>query len=252
MPNVDLEKLLSVGAHFGHQYRRWNPKMQQYLFDVREGIYVFDLLKTQKAMEEALDEITKAASLNKRMLIVGAKKQAKDKTKKVAQKLGIWYVTERWLGGTLTNFKQMRSSIEKLDTLRSDFANAKKRGYTKKERLMLERKIGKLENQFGGILDMTELPEFMIIIDTHKEQGAVKEANQLGIPTVGIVDSNGDPDDVSWAIPMNDDAAKSLEYALDLISEAVTEGTKKSKKEAKPKKKEAKKKSKKETKKDDK
>lgn len=223
MPKIDLEKLLAVGAHFGHQYRRWNPKMEKYMFAVREGIYVFDLIKTQQAMEEALAEITKAAKANKNILIVGAKKQAKDKTREIAQKHGLWYVTERWLGGTLTNFKQMRRSIDRLGELNDELANAKKRGYTKKERLMLERKIDKLENQFGGILEMKELPEFMIIVDTHKEQGAVQEAGLLGIPSVGIVDSNGNPDDVTWVIPMNDDATKSLEYALDLISEAISE-----------------------------
>lgn len=223
MPKIDLEKLLAVGAHFGHQYRRWNPKMEKYMFAVREGIYVFDLIKTQQAMEEALAEITKAAKANKNILIVGAKKQAKDKTREIAQKHGLWYVTERWLGGTLTNFKQMRRSIDRLGELNDELANAKKRGYTKKERLMLERKIDKLKNQFGGILEMKELPEFMIIVDTHKEQGAVQEAGLLGIPSVGIVDSNGNPDDVTWVIPMNDDATKSLEYALDLISEAISE-----------------------------
>lgn len=233
MPKIDLEKLLAVGAHFGHQYRRWNPKMEKYMFDVRDGIYVFDLIKTQTAMEEALGEITKAAADNKNILIVGAKKQAKEKTKEIAQKHGLWYVTERWLGGTLTNFKQIRMSIDKLSELRDELNEAKKRGYTKKERLMLGRKIEKLENQFGGILEMKELPEFMIIIDTHKEQGAVKEAAQLGIPAVGIVDSNGDPDDVEWIIPMNDDAAKSLEYALDLISDAIAEGKKSKPKKAK-------------------
>lgn len=226
MPKIDLEKLLAVGAHFGHQYRRWNPKMEKYMYDVRDGIYVFDLIKTQSAMEEALAEITKAASENKNILIVGAKKQAREKTKEIAQKHGLWYVTERWLGGTFTNFKQIRNSIDKLGGLKDELANAQKRGYTKKERLKLARKIEKLENQFGGILEMKELPDFMIIIDTHKEQGAVKEAKQLGIPTVGIVDSNGDPDDVDWVIPMNDDAAKSLEYALELMSEAIAEGKK--------------------------
>ena len=233
MPNIDLEKLLSVGAHFGHQHRRWNPKMEKYMYAVREGIYVFDLIKTKQAMEEALAEITKAKVENKKILIVGAKKQAKEKTKEIAQRHNMWYVTERWLGGTLTNFEQIRKSIDKLEDLRDELKNAKKRGYTKKERLMLERKIEKLENQFGGILGMKELPEFMIIVDTHKEQGAVREANQLGITTVGIVDSNGDPDDVSWAIPMNDDATKSLEYMLDLISEALGEA--KPKKQAKKK-----------------
>jgi small subunit ribosomal protein S2 len=224
--DISLEELLEAGAHFGHQYRRWNPKMKPYMFDVREKIFVFDLLKTQGGIAEALKVLTKAASEGKVILFVGTKKQAKAKVKEVAQACECPYVSERWLGGTLTNFEQVRRSVDSMAALEEKLKTAKQEGYTKKERLLLERKIEKLKKSFGGIISLKDKPDLMVIIDTHKERGAVLEAKKLKIETIGIVDSNADPTSVDFVVPMNDDASKAIDYVLDLFKEAILRGKK--------------------------
>jgi small subunit ribosomal protein S2 len=236
--DVSLETLLESGAQFGHQYRRWNPKMARYMYAVKDGIYIFDLVKTHKILLDALESIKDASKQGKTILFVGTKKQAKEKVKEVAERCGCPYVSERWLGGTLTNFDQIRRSISSLNELEEKLANAKSQGYTKKERLLMSREIERMHKIFGGIVNMEAIPDFMIIVDTHREKIAVAEAGKKGIETVGIVDSNANPDLIDWPIPMNDDATKALDYVLELIAEAIS--GKKPSKSAKPAKKEAK------------
>lgn len=219
--NISAEKLLEVGAHFGHQKRRWNPKMEPFMHDTVDGVFVFDLIKTRDSLEEALKYLQKAKSEGKSILLVATKKQIKERVRGLAEKTGIFYVDERWLGGTLTNFKQIRASIQKLFDLEEELKKAKSLGYTKKERLELSRDIEKMRRKFGGILKMEAPPDVMVVVDTHRESLAVKEANSLGIPVVGIVDSNADPEVVDYVIPMNDDATAALEYFMDLLEEAL-------------------------------
>lgn len=221
---VSAEKLLETGAHFGHQARRWNPKMNQYIYGAQDGVHVFDLIKTKEALEEALLVLEKASRDGKVILFVGCKKQARDKTKQVAEKTGCPYVIERWLGGTLSNFNQIKKSLKKMADLKEKMASGEFAKYTKKERLLIDREIARLERFFGGMKDLNKIPDILVVVDTHKETGAVKEAKMVGIEVVGIVDSNSDPTVVDYPIPMNDDATKALEYVLELMGEAIKNG----------------------------
>lgn len=219
---VDLEKLLEVGAHFGHQAKRWNPKMAEYLYGVSDGVHVFDLVKTKEKLEEALKVLKEAKKNKKIVLFIGTKKQAQEKVKEVAQATNSHYIIQRFLGGTFTNFEQVRKSIKKLDDLNTKMANGEFAAYTKKEKLLISREIEKLEKNFSGIAKLTRLPDLVVIIDTHRENGAVTESNRMKIDVVGLVDSNGDPTKVKYPIPMNDDANRALEYVLDLMKEALS------------------------------
>ncbi len=232
---VDVKKLLETGAHFGHQARRWNPKMAPYIYGKQDGVHVFDLIKTKKALDEALQILTDSAKKGKPILIVGTKKQAKDKVREIAQDTGSFFVNERWLGGTLTNFEQIRKSCNKLTDMKKKMEAGEYKEFTKKERLLLEREIARLERFFGGVAGMEELPEMLVVVDTKKGMGAVKEAKAKNIEIVGIVDSNSDPTLINYPIPMNDDATRALEYVLSLIRDAILEG-KKTKKDSKLKK----------------
>jgi small subunit ribosomal protein S2 len=221
--NVTLEELLEVGAHFGHQSRRWNPKMSQFIFDEREGVHVFDLAKTREQLIEALNVLAQFAKDGKSILFVGTKKQAKEKLASVAQNTNSLYVNERWLGGTLTNFDQIMRSIRKLAEMKDKLAKGEYSQYTKRERLLIEREIADLEKSFGGLSQMKARPDIMIIVDIHKETAAVREAKQLKIPTIAIVDSNSNPDLVNYPIPMNDDASRAVEYVLGLFETTINE-----------------------------
>jgi small subunit ribosomal protein S2 len=221
---VSLDMLLEAGAHFGHQTKRWNPKMEEYLYGQENGVHIFDLTKTKPLLEEALEFITKSVKEGKNILLLGTKKQIKDKVAQVAQEVGVPYVNERWLGGIISNFDQMKRSIKKMEEMKANVESGVYSKYTKKERLLIDREIARLERFFGGIKDLTAPPDVIFVIDTKRERGAVFEANKKGIPVVGIVDSNSDPDLVDYPIPMNDDASKALEYVLDLVKEAILEG----------------------------
>jgi len=227
MSNISLKELIESGAHFGHQSRRWNPKMEPYLYGIQEGVHVFDLTKTKKCLEEALEYLTKSVSEGKVVVLVGTKKQAKDKIREVAEKIGNPYVSERWLGGTLTNFEQIKRSIDKLAKMKEEKASGQYQKSTKKERLLIQREIDRLERFLGGLSALTAKPDILVVIDTHKEVGVIKEAIKMGLTTVGIVDSNSDPTVVDYPVPMNDDAAKALEYVIDKIGEAISQGKKK-------------------------
>ncbi len=222
--NVTLEELLEAGAHYGHQSKRWNPKMAQYLYGVRDGVHIFDLVKTREALLTALTAITEASKTGKSILIVGTKKPAQTKVKELAEKTGILYVTARWLGGTLTNFDQIIRSVNKLSELQKGLESGEFKHLTKKERLLIERKANDLQKFFGGISGISRLPDLMIIIDTHHEASASREAKMTGIPVVGVLDSNSDPTGIDFPIPMNDDANKALEFVLGLIERALLEG----------------------------
>ena len=221
MVNVSLDKLLEVGAHYGHQVHRWKPKMSPYIYGKQEGIHVFDLIKTKRKLVEALEFLAKSKKEGKLILLVGTKKQAKDLIKEAGQTLGIPYVSERFLGGTLTNFTQIGNSLRNLGSLKDSKQRGEYRNYTKKEKLLIDRKIEKMERMLGGIVNMDRIPDVIFILDTHKEVGAVKEAIKLGVKIVGVVDTNSDPTMVDYPIPMNDDAKKSVEYVLSLVAQSL-------------------------------
>lgn len=220
---ISLENMMDAGAHFGHQTKRWNPKMEEYLYGVEGGVHIFDLTKTKPMLEEALEFLSKSAKEGKKILVLGTKKQIKDKVSEVCEKIGVPYVNERWLGGTISNFEQMKRSIKKMEEMKENLASGAYNKFTKKERLLIDREITRLEKFFGGIKSLTGTPDVLFVIDTKREAAAVYEANSKKIPVVGIVDSNTDPDLIDYPIPMNDDASKALEYVLGLVAEAISQ-----------------------------
>lgn len=219
--DISPEIMLEAGAHFGHQMRRWNPKMDRYRHATKNGVYVFDLFKTRDALVEALNAIEEAASKKKSILLVGTKKQVKDKVKEVAESAGIPYVNERWLGGTFSNFKQIRAAVDQLIDTKKKMEAGEFNQFTKKERVDLQRDLEKMERKFGGLRELKKIPDMMIIIDTHKERSAVKDAKREKVELVGIVDSNGNPDLIDYPVPMNDDAPEAVNYILELIGKAL-------------------------------
>ncbi len=219
---ISLKQLLDAGAHFGHQTRRWNPKMAKYIYGSNDDVHIFDLEQTAKLLEEAIDFLKEAKKQGKTILLVGTKKQAKDKIKEVAEVLEIPYVNERWLGGLLTNFEQIKKSIRKLADMEAAKAAGEYKKYTKKEQLLLDREITRLDRFFGGLRKLSATPDILFVIDIKKEATAVREAMRTGVEVVAIVDTNSDPTSVDYPIPMNDDAKKALEYVLDLISQELT------------------------------
>jgi small subunit ribosomal protein S2 len=224
MVDISLQKLIESGAHYGHQSKRWNPKMEPYIYGVQDGVHVFDLVKTKQALEEALDKISEVSRLKGNILILGTKKQAKEKVFDIAHKAGIFFVTERWLGGTFTNFTQIKKSTKKLVDMKQKLTNGEYKDRTKKERLLIEREIARLERFFGGLVGMDVLPDVLIVIDTKREKSAIREARLQSVSTIGIVDTNADPTSVDYPIPMNDDATRALDYILELFEQAVMEG----------------------------
>lgn len=225
-PQVDitLEELLEAGCHFGHQARRWNPQMAPYIYGEREGIHVFDLAKTREGLLEAAEALGRVASQGGTILFVGTKRQAKDIVREAAVRAGMPHVTTRWLGGTLTNFEQIRRSTDRLLEMKKKREAGEYKEYTKHERLLIDREIDELERKFGGITSLTKLPDMLFILDTHEEKKAVLEANKTGIPIVGVVDTNSDPSLVAYPIPANDDAVKSIALIVEFITKAIEEG----------------------------
>ncbi len=219
---VSLEKLLEVGAHFGHQAKRWNPKMAEYLYGVQDGVSVFDLIKTKENLEIALTALKDAKKAGLSILLVGTKKQVQTKIKEIAEAVNVSYINQRFLGGTFTNFDQIKKSIKKLSEMKDKMKNGEYATYTKKEKLLISREIEDLEKKFSGIAKMEKLPDMVFIVDTHRENGAVLESRNMKIKTVGLVDSNADPNLIDYPIPMNDDAVKALDYVLDLIKIALS------------------------------
>ena len=227
MKEISLKALLEAGCHFGHQTVRWNPKMRPYIFEAREGVHIFDLVKTKKGLEEAAAFLKTTAGEGGKILLVGTKRQAREHIKKMAQETNMPYVCERWMGGSLTNFDQIQRSLSKLGELkkgREDGTLAAK--YTKKENVLIDREVLRLEHFFGGLNGLTDLPQAVFISDAKNEISAVREANRRAIKSVAIVDTNSDPDMIDYVIPANDDAVKSIEMITDYLTEAIKEGVK--------------------------
>ncbi|QKG84575.1 30S ribosomal protein S2 [Kroppenstedtia pulmonis] len=224
MAVVSMKQLLEAGVHFGHQTRRWNPKMEKYIFTERNGIYIIDLQKTVKMMEDTYNYVRDLASQNGNLLFVGTKKQAQDAVKEEAERSGMFYVNHRWLGGTLTNFQTIRKRINRLHQLEAMEEDGTFEVLPKKEVVMLKKEQARLEKFLGGIKHMKQLPDAVFIIDPRKERIAVAEARKLGIPIIAIVDTNCDPDEIDHIIPGNDDAIRAVRLFTSKMADAVLEG----------------------------
>ncbi len=221
---ISMKQLLEAGVHFGHQSRRWNPKMKKYIYTERNGIYIIDLKKTLRLMREAYAFVRDQVSLGGRGIMVGTKKQAKDAVERWAHFAGMHYVNNRWLGGMLTNFTTIRKSIDRMIEIQELVGSGQIERYSKKEQSQLIREKEALEKNLQGIRSMTQAPTFIFVIDPSKEQIAVQEAKKLGIPIVAVVDTNCDPDPIDYVIPGNDDAIRSINLACEKMAEAVVEG----------------------------
>lgn len=224
MSSITMKELLEAGVHFGHQTKRWNPKMKPYIFGARNGIYIIDLQKTVRMFKNAYNFIFEAARAGETVMFVGTKKQAQDSVAEEAARCGMFYVNQRWLGGMLTNFSTVKQSIDRLKRLDAMIADGTIDAYTKKEALQFNKEREKLEKTLGGIKGMHKLPGALFIIDPKNEEIAVKEAKKLGIPVVAIVDTNCDPDDIDYVIPGNDDAIRAIRLLTAKIADAVGEG----------------------------
>jgi len=220
---IQMKELLEAGVHFGHQTRRWNPKMKPYIFGKRNGIHIVDLQKTLHFFGEAADFIRDLAEGGRNILFVGTKRQAQDAIREEAVRCGMFYVNHRWLGGTMTNFRTIRKSIDRLKDIESTLDNQDAH-LTKKERIKLERQRRKMDRALGGIKDMEDLPDALFVIDTVHEHIAVREANRLGIPVVAVVDTNCDPEEVDFPVPGNDDAIRAIRLFAARIADNVLEG----------------------------
>jgi small subunit ribosomal protein S2 len=223
MAVISMKQLLEAGVHFGHQTRRWNPKMDKYIFTERNGIYIIDLQKTVKKVEEAYNFVRQLAEDNGTILFVGTKKQAQDSVKEEAERCGMYYINQRWLGGTLTNFSTIQKRIDRLHELERWEEDGTFDVLPKKEVIILRKEKERLEKFLGGISHMKRLPDALFIIDPRKERIAVAEARKLGIPIVGIVDTNCDPDEIDYVIPGNDDAIRAVKLLTAKIADAVVE-----------------------------
>ncbi|MFA4842380.1 MAG: 30S ribosomal protein S2 [Candidatus Omnitrophota bacterium] len=226
MPSELIKQLLEAGVHFGHQTKRWNPKMKKFIFGSRSGIYIIDLEKTEECINKARDFLLDVAAKGETVLFVGTKKQAQEVVKQEAIRCGMFYVTERWPGGLLTNYSTIKKSINRLKEIEKMKEDGTFGKLTKKEVAHLEKEMAKLNKNFSGIVQMERMPKAIFIVDTHKEDTAVKEARRLSIPIVGLIDTNSNPEPISYPIPGNDDATKSIKLIVSLMADAVVEGRK--------------------------
>ena len=224
MANVTMKELLEAGVHFGHQTRRWNPKMKPYIFGARNGIHIIDLQKTVRLFKVAYDFVVRTVAEGYSVLFVGTKKQAHDSIIEESERCGMFYVVNRWLGGTLTNFQTIRKSVARLKELEAMKREGGFSRYTKKEALKMEKELAKLEKNLGGIKDMDELPGALFVVDPKRERIAVREARKLKIPVVAIADTNCDPDEIDFIIPGNDDAIRAIRLFCSRIADACVEG----------------------------
>ena len=224
LPDYNMRQLLEAGVHFGHQTHRWNPKMAPYIFGDRNGIHIIDLAQTVPLLHQALVAVRDTVAAGGRILFVGTKRQATEVIARTAQQCAQYYMNTRWLGGTLTNWKTISNSIKRLRELENLLSDEASTGFTKKEILNLTRERDKLELAIGGVKDMGGLPDLMIVIDTNKESIAIAEAQKLGIPVIAILDSNCNPDGITYPVPGNDDATRAIELYCSLFSEAVIDG----------------------------
>ena len=224
MSVVAMKQLLEAGVHFGHQTRRWDPRMAEYIFQARNGIHIIDLQKTSKKLDDAYEFVRAQAEEGKNILFVGTKKQAQECVKEAAEKCGMFYINERWLGGTLTNFPTIRTRVERLTELERMEEDGTFDILPKKEVALLRKEMDKLNKNLGGIKEMTEIPDVMFIVDPKKEHIAILEAKKLNIPVVGLIDTNCNPNDVDYVIPGNDDAIRAVKLMTDVMANAVIEG----------------------------
>jgi small subunit ribosomal protein S2 len=224
LPDFSMRQLLEAGVHFGHQSHRWNPKMSEYIFGTRNNIHIIDLTLSVPMLHRALQAISDTVAQGGRILFVGTKRQAQDAIAEAAKRSAQYFVNSRWLGGTLTNWKTVSNSIKRLRTLEEMLSSNEAQGYTKKERLTLQRERDKLDRALGGIKDMGGLPDLVFVIDTNKEDIAIKEARRLGVPVAAIVDTNCDPDGISYVVPGNDDASRAITLYCDLAAKAAIDG----------------------------
>ena len=224
MAVVAMKQLLEAGVHFGHQTRRWDPRMAEYIFQARNGIHIIDLQKTSKKLDEAYSFVKEQAEEGKTVLFVGTKKQAQECVKEAAEKSGMYYVDQRWLGGMLTNFKTIRTRVERLKELERMEEDGTFDVLPKKEVIGLKKEMEKLEKNLGGIKEMEVLPGVLFVVDPKKERTAILEAKKLNIPVVGLVDTNCNPEDVDYAIPGNDDAIRAVKLIADVMANAIIEG----------------------------
>ncbi len=227
MAILSMKQLLEAGVHFGHQTKRWNPKMKPYIFGARNGIYIIDLQKTVTLFDEAYRFVVDIVANGGKVLFVGTKKQTQDSIEEESKRCGMFYVNKRWLGGALTNYRTIKKNIQKLKDLETMKADGRLEQLSKKEALLIERELAKLEYSLGGIKEMEKLPGIMFIIDPKKERIAAAEARKLGIPSVGLLDTNCDPDDIDYIIPGNDDAIKAIRLFNSKIADACIEGKRK-------------------------
>ena len=224
MAVVAMKQLLEAGVHFGHQTRRWDPKMAEYIFQARNGIHIIDLQKTSKKIDEAYAFLKEQAEEGKTVLFVGTKKQAQECVKEAAEKSGMYYVDQRWLGGMLTNFDTIRTRVQRLKDLEKMQEDGTFEVLPKKEVILLKKEMEKLERNLGGIKEMEEIPGVIFLVDPKKEHIAVLEAKKLGIPVIGLVDTNCNPEEVDYAIPGNDDAIRAVKLITDVMANAIIEG----------------------------
>ena len=224
LPEFSMRQLLEAGVHFGHQAHRWNPKMAPYIFGIRSNIHIIDLAQTVPMLHRALQAISDTVAQGGRILFVGTKRQAQEPVAEAAKRCAQYYVNSRWLGGTLTNWKTVSNSIRRLRALEEMLASGEAQAYTKKERLTLQRERDKLDRALGGIKDMGGLPDLLFVIDTNKEGIAIKEAQRLGVPVAAVVDTNCDPDGITYPFPGNDDAARAITLYCDLAARAAIDG----------------------------
>ena len=225
MAVVSMKQLLEAGVHFGHQTRRWNPKMAKYIFTERNGIYIIDLQKTVKKLDEAYNFVRDTAAEGGEILFVGTKKQAQEAVKNAAERANMPYINQRWLGGMLTNFVTIRSRINRMEELEAMVEDGRMAVLPKKEQAVLGKELTKLQTNLGGARDMKGLPQALFVIDTKREENAIKEAQRLNIPVVALIDTNSDPDEVEYGIPCNDDAISAVTLMCELMADACLAGS---------------------------
>jgi small subunit ribosomal protein S2 len=223
---VKVEDLFEAGAHFGHVVKKWNPKMKKYLWGAKNGIHIFDLEQTVSGLENACKALTKAALEGKRIVLVGTKRQAKAMLEEEAKRIDVPFITQRWMGGLITNWKQVKLTLDRLNSLKLKREQGQLKKFTKREQVLFDKEIARLERVVGGISMLKDAPEVIVAIDTHKEKLAVKEANNRGALVIGLVDSNANPDMVDFVVPMNDDSAKALEIVIGAFGKALEVGIK--------------------------
>jgi len=230
MKKINLNDLLEAGCHFGHQAKRWHPKAKIFLFDKKDGVHIFDLAKTKEQLEKAAQFIFDLAKEGKVIIFVGCKRQAQAVIKEEAKRAGMPYVTHRWLGGTITNWRQISKMVGRMKQLKEQKEKDELKKYTKKERLLFDREIAKLERIIGGLQNLEDLPDALLVVDIVREEVSIKEATQAKIPVVAVTDSNADPSLVDYPIPANDDAVGSVKFIVSFLADAVLEGKEKAKK----------------------